>query len=74
MHWINSVTYFDSFDVEYISKEIKTIIGNKNIQARISRIQAYGSVMCGYFCIWFTNFMLKEKILTDFTSFLHQMI
>ena len=31
MHWINSVTYFDSFDVEYISKEIKTIIGNKNI-------------------------------------------
>ena len=63
----NSVTYFDSFDVEYISKEIKKFIGNKNIQARIFRIQAYW--ICGYFCTGFINFTLKEKILTDFTSF-----
>ena len=24
--------------------------------------------MCGYFCIGFINFMLKEKTLTDFTN------
>ena len=69
-----SVTYFETFGVEYISKEIKKFIGNKIIQESIFRVQAYGSVMCGYFCIGFINFKLKEKSLTDFTNFLHQMI
>ena len=42
----NIATYFDSFGVEHISKEIKKFIGNKNKQANIFRIQAYDSVMC----------------------------
>ena len=57
-HWIalyvnnnNDVTYFDSFRVEDTPKEIKNIIGNKNIITDIYRIQAYDSIMCGYFCI-----------------------
>ena len=29
-------------------------------------IQAYDSVMCGYFCIGFIDFILKSKTLTDF--------
>ena len=33
----------------------------------IFRTQAYDSVMCGYFCIGF-NFMIKGKIVTDFTD------
>ena len=51
LHWIalhalnNNVTYFDSFGVEDISKEIKKIIGNKNLRTNIFRIQAYNSVM-----------------------------
>ena len=36
----NDVTYFDSFGVEHISKEIKTFITNKNIKTKIFRIQA----------------------------------
>ena len=36
----NDVTYFDSFGVEYVPKEIKTFIGNKNIKTEILRIQA----------------------------------
>ena len=64
----NSVTYFDSFGVEHIPKEIKKFIGNKNIQANIFRIPAYDSVMCGYFCIEFIDFMFKDKSLTDFTN------
>ena len=36
----NDVTYFDSFGVEYVPKEIKTFIGNKNIKIEILRIQA----------------------------------
>ena len=61
----NDVTYFDSFGVEHIPKEIKTFIGNKNIKTNIFRIQAYDSVMCGYFCIFFINYLLTRKTLTD---------
>ena len=31
-------------------------------------IQAYGSVICGYFCIWFIDFLIIDKCLLDFTS------
>ena len=41
------VTYFDSFRVEHIPKEIKKFINNKNIIANIFRIQAYDSIICG---------------------------
>ena len=58
----NDVTYFDSFGVEHISKEIKTFIKNKNIKTNIFRIHAYDSVMCGYFCIGFIDLCLKEKL------------
>ena len=66
-HWtalwvnINNATYFDSFGVEHIPKEIKTFIKNRNIKTNIFRIQAYDSIMCGYFCIGFINFMLKAR-------------
>ena len=32
------------------------------------RVQANNSVMCGYFCTGFIDFMLADKKLTDFTS------
>ena len=73
-HWIalyvqnNSVTYFNSFGVEYIPKEIKKFINNKNITTNIFRIQAYDSIMCRYFCIGFIDFMLAGKKLTDYTN------
>ena len=66
-HWValyvqnNNVTYFDSFTVEHIPKETKTFINNKNIKTNIFRIQAYDSIMRGYFCIGFINYMLKGK-------------
>ena len=68
-HWIvlyvngNTVTYFDSFRVEYIPKEIKIFMGNQNVITNIYRIQAYDSIMCGYCCIGFIDFMLKGKSL-----------
>ena len=64
----NDVTYFDSFCLEHILKEIKTFINNKNITTNIFRIQAYYSIMCGYFCIGFIDFMLAGKTLTEHTN------
>ena len=78
----NDVTYFDSFEVEHISKEIKTFIScplssallNKNIKANIFRVQAYDSIMCGYFCIGFLDFMLAGKTLSEYTNLFSQII
>ena len=64
----NDVTYFDYFGVEDLPKEIRTFINNKNIKVNIFRIQAYDSIMCGYFCIGFIDFMLAGKTLTEFTN------
>ena len=77
-HWLalyvnnKILTYFDSFGVKHFPREIKKIIkgtiDNKNIKANIFRIQTYDSIMCGYFCIGFINFMFKGINLTDFTN------
>ena len=73
-HWIalyvkdNKVIYFDSFGIEYIPEEIKKFIKNKDVIANIFRLQAYDSIMCGYFCIKFIDFMLDGKTLTDFIN------
>ena len=73
-HWIalyvqnNDATYFDSFGVEHIPKEIRTFIGNKNIKTNIFRIQAYDSIMCRYYSLGFINFMLAKKTLNDITN------
>ena len=64
----NNVTYFNSFGVEHIPKEIKTFINSKNIKTNIFRIQAYNSMMWGYFCIAFMDFMLVGKTLAEFTN------
>ena len=64
----NNVTCFDSFGVEHIPKEIVKFIKNRNIKRNIFRIQAYDSIMCGYFCIAFIDFMFKGKSLTDYTN------
>ena len=73
-HWIalymngNAVTYFDSFEVEHIPKEIKKFITGSTITTNIVRIQAYGSLMRRYICIGFINLMLMGKSLEDFTN------
>ena len=74
----NDVTYFDSFGVEHIRKEIKIFINrpsssashNQNIITNIFRIEAYDSIMFGYFCIGFIDFMLKGNTLTEYTNLL----
>ena len=63
----NEIVYFDSFGVEHVPEKIKEFVGNKNIIVNIFRVHANNSVMCGYFCVGFIDFMLAGKKLT----FLH---
>ena len=64
----NNIMYFESFGVEHIPKEIKKFIGNKNVTTNNYIIQPYDLIMCEYFYIKFTDFMLKGKILPDYTN------
>ena len=54
--------------VGHIPKKIKKFINNKDIIASTCRVQNYDSIMCGYFCIGFINYMFKGKNVTDFTN------
>ena len=74
-HWValyvhnSDVTYFDSFGVEHIPKEIKAFIDRSlTIAENIFRIQAYDLIMCGCFCIGFIEFMFAGKNLPEFTN------
>ena len=66
----DNVTYFDSFGVGYIPKEIKKFISSKNIKTNINKIQANDSIMCTYFCISFFVIILKDKSFLDYTNLL----
>ena len=63
-----NITYFDRFGVELIRKEIRKVIGNKNVRTNIYKIQSHDSIMCKYFCIEFIDFMLKGKSLLEYTN------
>ena len=81
-HWValfvktNEAIYFDSFGIEPFPIEINKFINNdttkssslERIESNIFRIQAYDSIICGYFCIEFINYMLKGKKLLDYTN------
>ena len=64
----DNVIYFDNFVVEHIPDEIKNFIVNKNITTTLFRVEGYNSIMCGYFCIGFIDFMLKGKCLLEYTN------
>ena len=66
----NNVNYFDSFGVEHIPKEIWILTDKSIVAANSFRRQAYDSIMWGYFCNEFIDFMLAGKTLTDFTNLL----
>ena len=51
-----------------LGSAVGSAVGNNDIKSNIFRIQAYDSIMCGYFCIEFINYMLKGKTLLDYTN------
>ena len=56
-------------ELKMFLKIFKKFIRNKNIKTNIFRIQASNSIMWGYFCIRFIDFVLAGKNLIKYTSF-----
>ena len=73
-HWValfiegNRCMYFDSFGVEHVPREVVEFIRSDVVIKNIFRIQSYDSIMCGYYCIKFIEYMFAGKRLTDFTG------
>ena len=73
-HWFslfidrNTAMYFDSFGIEYIPQEVFNKIENNSITRNISGIQDDDSIMCGFYCVAFIEYMVEEKTLVDYTN------
>ena len=72
---INLAEYYDigTYDLDG-NYDFDTVIyfeiyfDNRNIISNIYRIQNCDSIMFGYFCIGFIDYMFKGKSLTDYTN------
>ena len=62
---LNSMNFF-ILRVEHISLDTEKFTGNRNTKTNIYRIYVYYSIMWGYFCIGFVDFMFQGKSLTEF--------
>ena len=60
--------YFDSFGINYILQEVLCKIKDKSIIHNIFRIQDDGSIMCGFYCITFIEYMLTGRTLLDYSN------
>ena len=73
-HWVAihikgpKATYFDSFGIEHIPNEVLRFLRKKDIDSNIFRVQSKKSVLCGYFCIKFLEYMFSGKTLTEYTN------
>ena len=73
-HWVsliidrNLAVCFDSFGIEYIPQEVLNKIRDKSITHNIFRIQDNESIMCGFYCIAFIEYMIAGKTLLDYTN------
>ena len=63
-----SAVYFNSFGIEYILKEILNKVSDTSITPNIFRIQDNESVMCGFNCFSFKEFMQSGQTLLDHTN------
>ena len=61
MNWLIMLLILIDLELDIFQK-----IGKYLVASNIFKIQAYDSIMWGYFCIGFIDFMHVGKTLTDF--------
>ena len=59
--------YFDFFGIKYRIQEGLSKIKDKTITHNIFGIQDDDSIMCGFYCITFIEYMFAGKTLLDYT-------
>ena len=75
-HWVslfldrNTAVYFDPFGIEYIPQKVLNKTRDKSITHNIFRMQDNDSIMCGFYCITFIEYMHAGKTLLDYTILL----
>ena len=57
-----------SFGIEYNPQEVLNKARDKSITYNISGIQGDESIMCGFYCIAFIEYVLTGKTLLDYTN------
>ena len=73
-HWVslfvnkNTALYFDSFGIECIPQDILNKIKDKSITHKIFRIQDNKSIVCGFYCVTFIEYIFAVKALLDYTN------
>ena len=66
----NTAVYFDSFRTEYIPQEVLIKIKEKIITHNRFRIPEDESIMCGFYCITFIEYVLAGKSLLGYINLL----
>ena len=64
----NTAVYFDSLGIEYIPLDILNKIRDKSTTDNIFRIQDDESIMSGYYCIAFMDYIFAGKTLLNYTN------
>ena len=64
----NTDIYFDSSGIEYILQEVLNKVKGKSVAQNIFGIQDNESIMCGFYCIAFIDYMLAGKTMLDYTN------
>ena len=64
----HTAVYFDSFGIEYIPQKVLKKIKDKSITHNIFRIRDKESIIWGFYCIAFIEYMLSGKTLLDYTN------
>ena len=57
----NTAAYLDFFGVDYTPQEVLNKTKQKFIKHNIFRIQCDDSIMCGFYCITFIEYMTAGK-------------
>ena len=55
-------------ELKIFQKKLESYLENKDTAANSYRIQAYDSIMCGYFCIEYIDLILNSKRLLEYTN------
>ena len=72
-HYLLTEMQLYTFWIEYIPHNLLNKIRDKSISHNMFRIKDNESIMCGFYCIAFIDYMLSGKTLVDIPTYFLQM-